>query len=434
MKKHILCCTVLTVAITGAGNGNAELADKVSLHGTGSWAAGMTDNENRYFLWTEDGNLEHVEAALNIQAQVYETVSVYVQASFDRTWVGTDAAVDYAFAEWSFSDQLSFRGGKVNAPFMLHSDIADTRTALPFFNLPLGIYHNAGVDAYKGIGLTGTVSLPGAWTVQCDIYGGTIEQHPDRKVSYKYEVVTDDEGYYFIDDKGNPLDVKEYWYLEVPDQAVEKMIGGRIMVSPPLEGLRFGLSAYTGDQKYYESGSLTEHEEKFKDEALVDTVEDPIFAGVSIEYLSDRWEMRSEYLLTHQDDPSYQADRAYAELAYRFTEHWQVAVRYEHNTVNEFAVQGGLLFYDEIFGESVRESVRENYIGDFESLREHKELVLGLNYWFTPRLAVKGSYHRIQGNRVTVPADDEKYREGLWDGRFNEEETQLFLFGVQFSF
>ncbi|MCI5159535.1 MAG: hypothetical protein D3906_14105, partial [Candidatus Electrothrix sp. AUS1_2] len=67
-------------------------------------------------------------------------------------------------------------------------------------------------------------------------------------------------------------------------------------------------------------------------------------------------------------------------------------------------------------------------------LREHKELVLGLNYWFTPRLAVKTSYHQVQGNRVTVPADDEQYGEGLREGRFNEEETQLFLFGVQFSF
>ncbi|MCI5163456.1 MAG: hypothetical protein D3917_15835, partial [Candidatus Electrothrix sp. AX5] len=240
MKKYMICCAVLTVAVTGTGNGKAELLDKVSekvsLHGSGSWAAGMTDNENRYFLWTEDGNLEHLEAALNIQAQVYETVSVYVQASFDRTWVGTDAKVDYAFAEWSFSDQLTFRGGKVNAPFMLHSDIDDTRTALPFFNLPLGIYHDAGVDAYKGIGLTGTVSLPGDWTIQCDIYGGTMVQHTDRKISSGE--------YSYIDDEEN-LIAEKVWYLEVPEQAAEKMVGGRIMVSPPLEGLRFGFSAYT---------------------------------------------------------------------------------------------------------------------------------------------------------------------------------------------
>ena len=412
MKKYILCCAVLTVAVTGTENGKAELLDKVSLHGTGSWAAGMTDNENRYFLWTEDGNLEHLEAALNIRAEVYDNVSVYVQASFDRTWTGTDAEVDYAFAEWSFSDQLTFRGGKVNAPFMLYADMDDTRTALPFFNLPLGIYHDAGVDAYKGIGLTGTVSLPGDWTVQCDIYGGTMVQHPDRKISYFY-TETDDDGDPLVDENGDPA-FDDYWYLEVPDQAVEKMIGGRIMISPPLEGLRFGFSAYTGDQKYYESASLTEYEEKWAEEFLFNTVEKPISAGFSIEYLSDTWELRSEYLLTYQDDPSYQANRVYAEAAYRFTEHWQAAVRYEHNTVDDFPDQG--------------------FLTDFDSLREHKELVFGLNYWFTPRLAVKGSYHRVQGNRFAVPADDEKYRDGLWEGRFNEEETQLFLFGVQFSF
>ncbi len=412
MKKYMICCAVLTVAVTGTGNGKAELLDKVSLHGSGSWAAGMTDNENRYFLWTEDGNLEHIEAALNIRAEVYETMYVYVQASFDRTWVGTDAKVDYAFAEWSFSDQLTFRGGKVNAPFMLYSDMDDTRTALPFFNLPLGIYHNAGVDAYKGIGLTGTVSLPGDWTVQCDIYGGTMVQHPDRKISYAY-TETDDSGNPLVDENGDP-DFSDDWFLEIPDQAVEKMIGGRIMVSPSLEGLRFGFSAYTGDQKYYDSGSLTEYEEKWEGETLFNTVENPIFAGFSIEYLSDIWELRGEYLLTYQDDTEHQANRAYAEAAYRFTEHWQAAVRYEHNTVDEFSDQG--------------------FLYDFEALREHKELVFGLNYWFTPRLAIKGSYHIVQGNRVVVPEDDEKYRDGLWEGRFNEEETQLFLFGLQFSF
>ncbi|MCI5164429.1 MAG: hypothetical protein D3917_20940 [Candidatus Electrothrix sp. AX5] len=130
--------------------------------------------------------------------------------------------------------------------------------------------------------------------------------------------------------------------------------------------------------------------------------------------MSDTWELRSEYLLTHQDDPRYQANKVYAEAAYRFTEHWQAAVRYEHNTVDDFPDQG--------------------FLYEFDSLREHKELVLGLNYWFTPRLAVKGSYHMVQGNRFTGPADDGEYEEGLVEGRFNEEETQLFLFGLQFSF
>lgn len=412
MKKHMICCAVLTAVITGAGNGNAELADKVSLHGSGSWAAGQTDNENSYFLWTEDGNFEHIEAALNVQAEVYDTVSVYVQASFDRTWIGSDAKVDYAFAEWSFSDHLTFQGGKVNAPFMLYADIDDVRTARPFFNLPLGIYHDAGVDAYKGIGLTGTFSLIKNWTIQCDIYGGSMVQHPNRKISNGY-YETDDAGNPLVDDNGNPYS-EEGWYLEIPDKAVEKMVGGRVMISPPLDGLRFGFSVYTGDQKYYESDSLTEYEEKWEGETLFNTVEQPIFAGFSIEYLSDTWELRSEYLATYQDDPKYQANRAYAEAAYRFTEHWQAAVRYEHNTVDEFPLQP--------------------FLAEFDSLREHKELVLGLNYWFTPRMVVKASYHMVQGNSLTGPADDEKYMDGLWEDSFNEEETQLVRLGVQFSF
>ncbi|MCI5223864.1 MAG: hypothetical protein D3924_14625 [Candidatus Electrothrix sp. AR4] len=237
-------------------------------------------------------------------------------------------------------------------------------------------------------------------------------QHPNRKISNYYSEA-DDAGNPLVDENGNP-EFDEDWYLEIPDQAVEKMIGGRIMISPPLTGLRFGFSAYTGDQKYYESGSLTEFEEHYEDETLFNTLEQPIFAGFSIEYLSDTWELRSEFLATYQDDPKYQANRAYAEAAYRFTEHWQAAVRYEHNTIDEFSDQG--------------------FLYDFDSLREHKELVLGLNYWFTPRMAVKASYHMVQGNGLTGSADDNDYMDALNEGGFNEEETQLFRLGVQFSF
>ncbi|MCI5189694.1 MAG: hypothetical protein D3905_07815 [Candidatus Electrothrix sp. AS4_5] len=76
----------------------------------------------------------------------------------------------------------------------------------------------------------------------------------------------------------------------------------------------------------------------------------------------------------------------------------------------------------------------QGFLDNFDSLREHKEIVFGLNYWFTPRLALKGSFHLVQGNSFTVPADDNDYEDGLYDGSFKEEETQLVLLGVQFSF
>ena len=192
------------------------------------------------------------------------------------------------------------------------------------------------------------------------------------------------------------------------------MIGGRLFISPPLEGMRFGLSAYTGEQKYYTLDTLTEYEKAWPNEKLFDTMDKPVFFGLSAEYIDDTWELRCEYLRTFQDDPEYLSNKIYAEAAYRFTEHWQVAVRYEYNTVEDFPVYGSL--------------------ATFDSLREHKELVFGLNYWFTPRLALKGSFHLVQGNSFTVPADDDVYEDGLDQGSFNEEETQLVLLGVQFSF
>jgi len=63
------------------------------------------------------------------------------------------------------------------------------------------------------------------------------------------------------------------------------------------------------------------------------------------------------------------------------------------------------------------------------SLSEHEEWAVGLNYWFIYNFVLKASYHYITGNRFAISSDlQEILDEGI------EENTQLFIFGAQFSF
>jgi long-subunit fatty acid transport protein len=102
----------------------------------------------------------------------------------------------------------------------------------------------------------------------------------------------------------------------------------------------------------------------------------------------------------------------YLEAAYRMTSHWQVAARYEYAT------------YDV-------PSLVSLPVPD--SIYDHQEMIVGLNYWLNPNLVVKCSYHLIKGNRLAFPETVMDYLQSLQQGSF-EEQTNLILIGVQFSF
>jgi hypothetical protein len=85
-----------------------------------------------------------------------------------------EPALEYAFAEWKFSEALRVRAGRVKLPFGIYTEILDVGTLRPFFTLPQGVYGPTGtvVPGYNGIGLTGRWSHGGTWALQYDVYGG----------------------------------------------------------------------------------------------------------------------------------------------------------------------------------------------------------------------------------------------------------------------
>ncbi len=376
MKPHrIVFVILLTIPLLGTKVGYTQLLDEVSVHGFGSWAAGRTNNENQYFLWDEDGNFEHLEFSLNIRSDLSENVSVYVQPAFNETRGGKETGVDYAFAEWYISDLLSFRAGKVKAPFMLYTEVHDVGTVRPFFQLPTGIYYSFGAEAYKGIGITGVFhpDSDSDWEVYYDVYGGTMNLQP----------------FFFVDD-----------FIET--SVIKDMVGGRFIVHTPLEGLHLGVSAYIGRR----------HSTMDADETVWGitgvTSETPVL-GASAEYLSDRWDIRGEYLWMENDEDTL-LDTFCVEGAFRIRQSWQIAARYESIDYNW-----------------------QDFPPEYGSLEEHKEFILGVNFWIRPNLVVKSSAHFIEGNNVVHPGTTEDFWLKIGTGGLKEK-TQLMLLSVQFSF
>lgn len=80
---------------------------RVEFHGFGSWGYGNTDRNN-YLIGTPEGDYGNVEFVLNATAVLNEQLSIHSQVEWNRR-AETSTNLEYAFAEWKFSDAFRLR-------------------------------------------------------------------------------------------------------------------------------------------------------------------------------------------------------------------------------------------------------------------------------------------------------------------------------------
>jgi hypothetical protein len=346
-----------------------DSAERVAVHGFGEWAYGKT-NGNQYLAGDHDGRYDDAALGLNVTANVTERLRVVGEAEWLDGKEGTEVRLHYSFAEWRFSDKVKLRAGKVKQPFGISAEVFDVGTLRPFFELPQAIYGPIGLvgESYKGIGFTGYLDLKGGWGLTYDLYGGGQEH--EEYVAPEAVVLGEEFS------NGNTL------------ERIRNLVGGRVVVETPVLGLRLGASAYTGD----EVGSAHLHG-----------------IAAQVEYLAGPWSARSEYAHEAVKDDLV-VNAFYAEVAYHIDPHWQVAGQYGRLTSDVLAIPEPAA----------------------PSLLDHKEVALGLNYWWNPNFVFKLSFHRVDGNRFAGP-DPLELAQAVASGTLKEK-TNLVLFGAQFSF
>jgi len=282
---------------------------------------------------------------------------------------GEKSRLEWAFGEWTFSDALKLRAGRSKLPFGLSREIMHVGTLRPFLTLPGSIYGptELGAVSYNGVGLTGHV-LTGSWALEYDAYAGRMDL-----------------------EEISPLDLLEG---EEPELEPLAAMGARLTVLPPVEGLRLMASGYGGRSlESIEPG----------DDA---PVEASLGVGFSAEYLNERWLARAEYALS-VDEQGEVAHAGYAELAYLFAGHWQPAVRLELSRTEASGLEGP------------------------PSLSRHRDIAVGLNYWFNRHFVLKLALHNVLGNRLAYPGD---LSPELLEEQGLASRTYLGTFGAQFTF
>jgi len=364
---------ILAMLGLGASAQAQELAPRLNLHGFGGWAYGRTD-KNVYLTGDPAGNYRQGSFALNFSAHLSTELSIIGQTFWRQENEGTETEIDYAFAEWKFSDALKLRVGKVKQPFGIYTEVFDVGTLRPFLSLPQSIYGPVGLTAegYQGIGLRGVRNFGGNWGLDYDLYGGGIRIE-------EYVAPTG-----FL--KGDSL-VGE----GTVNESTRDLLGTRLVLSLPVPGLRLGGSAYTGTKA--EAGKSFRHS----------------VIGAQVEYLSDHLWLRGEY--AYERESGLESQRGgYGEAAWFLTRQWQLAARYERMVTHFDGVDPS----------------------PAPSLLKHREFAAGLNFWVAPEFVLKGSVHAIRGNRLAGP-QAEDLAATIAAGTL-QERTRLVQVGAQFSF
>lgn len=347
-----------------------DLADgKLTVDLTGQVGYGRTNNGNTYTLGNEAGQYDNTVLAVSVAGQVSE--SLRVVGRFDLEAEG--AEIDWAFAEWKVNDALRFRAGMAKHPFGNYGEILEEGTLRPFFDAPQSIYGLANIvgEGFTGVGLTGFHRLGESWALSYDLYGGELDVETSNALGRVLEPT---------------MDPAEEIVFET-----RELIGGRVTLETPIDGLVARVSAYTG----VEAPSAAETGSRHSAVAL------------SGEYLTEALSLRAEYaLMTEAEVTSTNA--AYLEAAWLFRSGFQVAGRVEGNW-----------------------SKLDAFSGSSPNLR-HREATAGLNYWFAPDFVVKAEYHLIDGNRFAYAPWPE---EGVTPSPIPvpSTTTQLFFIGAQFS-
>ena len=384
---------LLIVAVLGTmPAANAIDKDDINIKGFGGWAYGITDG-NRYLIGDSDGLADNVQFALNLTITPSDRFTIVTQVEWEQGQDDIDTELEYAFVQIKLTQNLDLRLGRVKHPFGIYAEVFDVGTLRPFFLLPQSIYGPQGITAehYDGIGLRGGKHGP-SWGVDWDLYAGAFDGEIELPGP-----VTGDPNLVFTAAVESPFEL-------------EDVVGARLNIFPPVDGLSFGVSLLDGSQSLNDLGAGTQ------------TQIDASYAvyGAHIEYLTDVWSIRAERARFEvADGDNFEGDGFYLELARRFGQRWQVAARYD-----DFDSQAGP-------GAPIADPTM---LPPFASqFFESQDIGFGINYWFSPELVIRLNVHQVEGNRFAFPDNPADVQQSFATGQL-EDETELVILGAQFSF
>jgi hypothetical protein len=328
---------------------------------------------NNYLGDSLDGSFQLNEFGLTLNSALTDNLRLGLQLlSRDLGEEGNnDVLIDWAMADYRWQDWLGIRLGKVKLPIGLYNQGRDSDFLRPMVFLPQSIYDEGKrtlVVAAVGGSLYGNISLGRSGDLEYQAYYGTVDFRSDSGQARGMEQLA-------------ARIARQRHLGTVTDLEADNLYvyGGSLIYNPPLDGLRAGVSYFTGqtDFDFDVGGAEGDAQGTMKD-----------FVVLSLEYAMGKWHTATEYTEQTADREVFGADilggrsqGGYVQLCYHLLDQVGMSVMYD-------------VFYadkQDHDGSSLVAQGQPDYLG------WRKDLGVGLHWEVNSQWLVKAEYHEVDG-------------------------------------
>ncbi len=366
----------LTSGAIPLGNSNVQIGGFLS-------QGYIQSDGNNYPFEDKDGTFDFREMGINASTTFGAHLRVGGQLFAQRLGNYGDDKVklDWAVADYNFSQQFGIRVGRVKYPKGLYGEALDLDAVRPFVFLPMSLYNPVLRDfnsAFNGGMVYGNVNAAKAGSFDYNLFYGKIPVGPDLGVAD------------FVNTSG----------LFVPpglqSMRIDYTTGGQLQWNTPVTGLKSVLS-YSFLENLDAAGKFA----AFPTANVSLGVDRLTFTTLSLEYIRDNWTLAAEW----------QRMSGNSRIVNPFT-----TVAAELKQTNWYVSAARRL--GEKFEVGAYYSVQENNDpapGTPASATHNRDWTLSLKYEFNDHVAVKIEGHAIEGTqnvfntaRTPNPAPDNR--------------------------
>ncbi len=330
MKKTVVVLLIMFISTLFSAYSRAEEFGSVDIHGFISQGYLKTD-KNNYLADTEDGSFQFNELGINFTTDVTDNLRIGLQLfARDLGEDGNDELVlDWALADYHWQDWLGVRVGRLKIGHGLFNETRDMDMLRTSILLPQAIYSELWRDSFstaKGLALYGDILLGSLGRLSYLLMYGRPNFSKDTGIAAAFEDALEDLG----------LEVTSLDSDAAPSLALEW--------NTPIEGLRSKVYLFE-IPNVITQGTLSSPAAtllgftSFDYEADVDgytlsleyTLGDLVLASeFQRNYLDPKWDLG----LGFEETRAVAGEGWYISATYRFTELFELGLRYAENIEN----------------------------------------------------------------------------------------------------